>query len=68
MQKEVVRLYGVWQKKKFMGREFMGTLRVSFLINPKGRIAKVYEKVKPEIHAEEVLRDFLSFQNKSIGL
>ena len=40
-----------------MGREYMGTLRSSFLISPDGKIAKIYEKVKPEIHAEEVLED-----------
>jgi thioredoxin-dependent peroxiredoxin len=56
-EKEVVNLYGVWAKKKFMGREYMGILRTSFLINPEGKIAKVYENVKPETHAEEVLAD-----------
>jgi thioredoxin-dependent peroxiredoxin len=55
--KEVVKLYGVWKKKKFMGKEFMGTERVSFLINPKGKISKIYEKVVPEIHALEVIED-----------
>ncbi len=55
--KKVVNLYGVWAKKKFMGREYMGVLRSSFLIDPEGKIAKVYEKVNPELHAEEVLRD-----------
>ena len=56
-EKEVVKAYGVWAPKKFMGREFLGTQRTSFLINPEGKIAKVYEKVKPELHAEEVLKD-----------
>ena len=56
-EKKVVRPYGVWAKKKFMGREYMGTLRTSFLIDPKGKIAKIYEEVKPELHAEEVLED-----------
>jgi thioredoxin-dependent peroxiredoxin len=56
-KKEVVEAYGVWGKKKFMGREYMGTSRVSFLVDPKGKIAKVYETVKPETHAEEVLAD-----------
>jgi peroxiredoxin Q/BCP len=55
--KEVVKKYGVWGKKKFMGREFMGINRVTFLIDPKGQIAKVYEKVKPADHAEEILAD-----------
>ena len=57
VDQEVVNLYGVWGLKKFMGREFMGTNRMSFLIDPKGKIAKVYEKVKPADHAEEVLAD-----------
>lgn len=55
--KTVVKKYGVWQKKKFMGREFMGIVRTSFLINPQGKIAKIYESVKPDEHAEEVLGD-----------
>lgn len=57
-KKEVVKKYGVWGKKKFMGREYYGTLRTSFLIDPKGKIAKIYENVKPEFHAGEVL-DYL---------
>lgn len=56
-EKEVVNKYGVWAKKKFMGREYMGILRQSFLIDPKGKIVKIYENVKPEIHAEEILED-----------
>ncbi len=55
--KSVVKKYGIWAKKKFMGKKYMGTLRTSFLIDPKGKIAKIYEKVKPEIHAGEVLND-----------
>lgn len=49
--------YGVWGKKKFMGREYEGVLRTSFLIGPDGKILKVYESVKPEQHAAEVLAD-----------
>ena len=55
--KETVRKYGVWGRKKFMGKEYEGTHRMSFLIDPEGRIARVYEKVKPAEHAEEVLAD-----------
>lgn len=54
---DVVQAYGVWGPKKFMGREFLGTKRVSFLIDPQGRVAKVYAKVKPAEHAAEVLGD-----------
>jgi peroxiredoxin Q/BCP len=60
-KKEVVKEYGVWGKKTFMGKTFMGTKRTSFLIGPEFKIVKVYENVKPEIHAEEVLNDLNSF-------
>lgn len=49
--------YGVWGEKKFMGKIFNGIKRTSFLINPEGNIAKVYENVKPAVHAGEVLAD-----------
>ncbi|NTV30080.1 MAG: thioredoxin-dependent thiol peroxidase [Candidatus Omnitrophica bacterium] len=55
--KEVVERYGVWGKKKFMGKEFMGVNRTSFLIDPDQRIERVYAPVKPEVHAAEVLKD-----------
>ncbi len=61
-EKKMVEAYGVWALKKFMGREFLGTVRTSFLINPEGKIAKVYENVKPEAHAEEVLADLKALQ------
>ena len=57
-KKGVIKKYGVWAKKKFMGKEYMGIMRTSFLIAPGGKIFKIYENVKPEIHAEEVIRDF----------
>ncbi len=49
--------YGVWQKKKFMGREYMGIERTSFLIDKSGVIEKLYETVKPKIHVDEVKVD-----------
>lgn len=55
--KEVVNQYGVFGERKMMGKTFMGTSRASFLINPESVIAKVYEKVKPETHASEVVAD-----------
>lgn len=53
--KEVLKKYGVWGKKKFMGREYMGVLRTTFLIDPAGKIAQVWEGVKVEGHVKEVL-------------
>ena len=57
IDKKVVNDYGVWAEKKFMGKTYMGILRNSFLIDPAGKIAKVYEGVKPPTHATEVLAD-----------
>jgi peroxiredoxin Q/BCP len=53
--KAIVQAYGVWGEKTFMGRKYMGTNRVTFLIGPDGRIKQVWASVKPEQHAEEVL-------------
>ncbi len=53
--KKIVNAYGVWGEKHFMGKKFMGTNRVTFLIGPDGRIKKIWPKVKPAQHAQEVL-------------
>jgi peroxiredoxin Q/BCP len=64
-EKRVVEQYGVWEKKQFIGKEYMGTMRTSFLIDPEGKIAKIYEKVQPEIHAQEVLQDLRKFTTRN---
>jgi len=51
----VSKLFGVWGKKKFMGREYMGINRSTFLVNENGKIFKVFEKVKAKGHSKEVL-------------
>lgn len=50
--------YGTYGEKKFMGRKYMGNHRMTFLIDEKGKIKKIYDKVKPETHAEEVMAAF----------
>lgn len=55
--KKVLNAYGVWGEKSMYGKKYMGVLRTSFLINPKGVIEKIYEKVKPAEHSKEVLED-----------
>jgi peroxiredoxin Q/BCP len=60
-EKKTLTAYGVWQKKSFLGKSYMGILRTSFLVDPKGKIAKIYEKVKPADHADAVLRDLKEF-------
>ncbi len=54
---ETIKKYGAWRKKKMAGREYMGIVRMSYLIDPDGRIARIYRKVKPAEHAAEVLGD-----------
>jgi len=56
--KVVSKKFGVWGKKKFMGREYMGIIRSTFLVNEKGKIFKVYPKVKAAGHSKQVLEDF----------
>jgi thioredoxin-dependent peroxiredoxin len=46
--------YGVWAEKSMMGRKYWGVLRTTFIIDTQGRIARVFEKLKPENHAAEV--------------
>ena len=50
--------YGTYGEKKFMGRTYMGNNRMTFLIDKKGKIKKIFSKVKPEDHSEEVLQAF----------
>ena len=54
-QKTMCRDYGVWIKKSMYGRDYMGVDRTTFVIDGQGKIAKVFEKVKPQGHDEEVL-------------
>lgn len=54
-QKEVAKNYDVWKEKNMYGKKVMGIARTTFLIGPDGKISHVFEKVKPDGHAEEVL-------------
>jgi peroxiredoxin Q/BCP len=55
-EKQVVQLYDVWGKKKMYGREYDGIFRTTYLIDAEGKIAHVFEKVKPAAHSAEVLQ------------
>ena len=61
---EVLKKYKVWGKKKFMGREFMGVIRSSILIDKKGKILKIWHNVKVKDHAKEVLETLKSILKK----
>lgn len=52
---QICELYGVWGRKKFMGREYDGVFRTTYLIGPDGVILEVFEKVKPAEHSAQVL-------------
>ena len=56
----VLKKYKVWRKKKFMGREFMGIIRSTFLIDKKGKIIKIWDDVKVKDHVKEVLETLKS--------
>lgn len=53
--KKIINAFGVWGPKKFMGREYEGILRTTFIINEKGVIENVIEKVKTKEHAKQIL-------------
>ncbi len=50
----IAEAYGAWQLKKFMGREYMGVARCTIILDPRGRVARVFEKVSPAEHPAEV--------------
>lgn len=55
--KNTIKKYNAWGQKKMMGRTFEGIKRISYLINPQGKIIKIYETVKPAEHAKQVIED-----------
>lgn len=55
---EALEKYGVWDQKKLFGREYMGVLRTTFVIDEKGVIRKIFSKPKNKAHAEEILAAF----------
>ena len=60
---KLLKKYKVWGKKKFMGREFMGTVRSTYLIDKKGKVLKTWTNVKVKDHAKEVLKTLESVTN-----
>jgi len=53
----LIKKYGVWGKKSFLGKKYMGIIRTTFLINSKGKIHKIWSNVKVKDHAKEVLEE-----------
>lgn len=54
---DAIQAYGAWKEKSMFGKKYMGIDRISYLIDPDGKVAKVYPKVSPADHAVEVLKD-----------
>ena len=61
---KVLKKYKVWGKKKFMGREFMGIIRTTFLLDKNGKIIKIWNNVKVKDHAKEVLETVKNIKKK----
>ena len=57
VEKKVIKKYKAWGTKKFLGKTFDGTLRKTYLIDKEGNIVKVYDKVNPLTHFQEILKD-----------
>lgn len=64
-EKNMVQAYKAWGPKKFLGKEFFGSLRITHLINPEGEIVKTYNNVNPTQHADEILTDLISYTSRS---
>ncbi len=66
-ESEVIRAYGAWGKKKLYGKEYEGTIRSTVLIDPEGRMARVWPKVRVKGHAEAVLAELERLQEVRRG-
>lgn len=60
---ETIEAFGSWQKKKFMGREYMGIMRNTYIVNPEGYIVKEYVGVNPKEHVGEIIKDLSALQS-----
>lgn len=61
----MIKDYQALGEKSMFGKKYMGVLRISYLIDPEGNIAKAYKKVKPADHAKEVLKDIEELKNRA---
>ena len=63
-EKDMIQAYGAWGLKTFMGKQYEGVFRYTYLIDPSGRIARVWDKVKPDEHAAEVAEALAELQQQ----
>lgn len=64
-KKEICEAYGVWQFKKTFGKEYMGVVRSTFIINPQGDIVAIWEKVRVKEHSIKVREELIKLQNSN---
>ena len=62
----VIKKYGVWGQKSFLGKKYMGIVRTTFLINLKGKIHKIWSNVRVKDHAKEVLEELKNIQESTV--
>ena len=65
--KSLAQQFGVWQLKKFMGKEYMGIVRSTFIIDPSGKVVKVWEKVRVKGHVDAVKEALIALQEAYEG-
>lgn len=57
-EKKTIRAYGIWGLKKFMGREYMGIKRTTFVIDEEGKVERIFDRVKTKTHTEQILETY----------
>jgi thioredoxin-dependent peroxiredoxin len=57
-EKSIIQAYGAWGRKKFLGKEYDGILRTTFVIGEDGNILKIFEKINTKDHADQILAEF----------
>ncbi len=60
---DTIDAFGAWKLKKFMGREYMGIMRNTYIINPEGNIVKEYEGIEPKEHVNQIINDLEALQS-----
>jgi len=63
---EMMKAYDVWKEKSMFGKKYMGTVRTSFIIDPYGKIVRIYENINTKTHGDEILAELLYLQSEHI--
>ena len=66
-ESDMIERYGAWQEKNLYGRKYMGIVRMTYIIDPQGRVARVFPRVKAGVHADEVRRALEELRGETAG-